>query len=413
MSRSGSAMSKHYTIREFFRQMPNAMLARYFEWRQHPHGLDLARVPEARPDPWLAVWDQVPERQRPEMEADFRDIYEMSCEKGALAFCDEVRFHLRDQPDLADAIIQKQAERESYYERAMVAFLDHIGYWRGATRFAHADALASTYRKRKGLPPKDAGVSEADIAELERQVSSYFWSNQSRGLHCKVEPYRRGQRDYFFAYVEDHSQRSAEFVEGAFGPRPHNPAFEIVFVYSKAGGELAISVKGERRTLQAMQDVFARAILKLDGLPSDPSDPRVYDLAPLAQKSFEFTYSPTTGIEQVVVKKMRLTSRAKRGDRITLEADASGDPKAIYTLLDTLGRSVQLGMYYVSQVELSASVRQNPDKKAKRVNIRITYPNSCSLKYDELETPLHDMLEASGIEPQMPGHETDASGLQT
>lgn len=36
------------------------------------------------------------------------------------------------------------------------------------------------------------------------------------------------------------------------------------------------------------------------------------------------------------------------------------------------------------------------------MNIHITYPNSCSLKYDELGLKLRDMLSASGIEPREP-----------
>ena len=42
------------------------------------------------------------------------------------------------------------------------------------------------------------------------------------------------------------------------------------------------------------------------------------------------------------------------------------------------------------------------DRPPKMVNIRITYPNSCSLKYDELGLKLRDMLSASGIEPREP-----------
>ena len=42
------------------------------------------------------------------------------------------------------------------------------------------------------------------------------------------------------------------------------------------------------------------------------------------------------------------------------------------------------------------------NKPAKVIPIRITYPNSCSLKYDELGMKLRDMLEASGIEPKEP-----------
>jgi len=36
--------------------------------------------------------------------------------------------------------------------------------------------------------------------------------------------------------------------------------------------------------------MFAKAILKLPELPSDPKDGRVYDLNSLRQKSFDFVY---------------------------------------------------------------------------------------------------------------------------
>ena len=60
-------------------------------------------------------------------------------------------------------------------------------------------------------------------------------------------------------------------------------------------------------------------------------------------------------------------------------------------------------MYNVTQVELAASVVMDADKPAKAVTIRITYPNSCSLKYDEIGLKLRAMLEASGIEPEGAG----------
>jgi hypothetical protein len=34
------------------------------------------------------------------------------------------------------------------------------------------------------------------------------------------------------------------------------------------------------------------------------------------------------------------------------------------------------------------------------VDIKITYPNTCSLKYDEVGERLRKMLEQSGIEPR-------------
>ena len=56
----------------------------------------------------------------------------------------------------------------------------------------------------------------------------------------------------------------------------------------------------------------------------------------------------------------------------------------------------------MTQVELAATVFAAEGKPPKTVNIRITHPNSCSLKYDEIDLTLRQMLEASGIEPQAP-----------
>jgi hypothetical protein len=39
----------------------------------------------------------------------------------------------------------------NHYERAMITFLDHAPFWKGATLFYHADTL-SYWRKRKNLP---------------------------------------------------------------------------------------------------------------------------------------------------------------------------------------------------------------------------------------------------------------------
>ena len=45
------------------------------------------------------------------------------------------------------------------------------------------------------------------------------------------------------------------------------------------------------------------------------------------------------------------------------------------------------------------------------MTIRITYPNSCSLKYDEIGLKLRDMLEASGIEPKEPAESVEDQRL--
>ena len=170
-----------------------------------------------------------------------------------------------------------------------------------------------------------------------------------------------------------------------------------------------MNFRGSHEAFEPLQGMFATAILKQDKLPPDPKDRRVYDLNPLRQKDFDFVFDAGSGIKDVAVKKLRLSSKVKKGDRITLEADATHNPDAVYELLAQVGKSLPLHLYNVTQVELAASVTTDAGKPPKAVTIRITHPNSCSLKYDELDLKLRDMLHASGIEPKEPAEAPTAA----
>ena len=399
-------MARHYSTKDFFRQMPNALLARYFAGRGVFGELDFAAMSETRHKELFDAWLALPDAPRNTMDAEFHDIFEMSCEKGFLAIVDEATWHRVQDTDPNAAIVFAEklsalSALANHFERAMVTYLDHNEFWRGAMHFHHADTL-SHWRKRKNLPHKVAAVDPASIETLEKNIRTYFHHTEGRGNNCVVEPFRRGDRDYFFAYPEDYSQQSPEWVSGEFNIRPHNPAFEVVFVYSQSEGTLDLNYRGAYKAIVPLQAMFAASILKLQELPEDPKDSRVYDLGPLKQPNFEFTYDLDSGIQSVVVKKLRLSSRATKGERISLEADTSQDPKAVYALLERVQVAMPTAQYSVTQVDLAVSMVVEADRPAKTVNIRITYPNSCSLKYDELGLKLRDMLSASGIEPSEP-----------
>ncbi len=394
-------MARNYTTRSFFRQMPNALLARFFERKGLFAGIDFAAMKEGKPDELFKAWLALPDAERNLMDAEFQSIFEMSCEKGFRAIIDEAGFHFQERLDALAALVEKLSALQNHYERAMITFLDHGILWKGATHFYHADTLPY-WRKRKNLPHRPAAVDDASIRQLAELIRNYFHHTEGRGRNCVVEPFRRGELDYFFAYPEDYSQHSIEWVNGEFDRRPHNPAFEVIYVYSQKEGSLDLNFRGARKAVEPLQGMFATAILKLDELPPDPKDERIYDLGPLLSRNFQFTWGVGSGIESVAAKKLRLSSRFIKGERITLEADPSENPHAVYDLLDKIGRSVPLDSYNVTQVELTAAVVVDAEKPPKRTTIRITYPNSCSLKYDELGLNLRDMLEASGIEPKEP-----------
>jgi hypothetical protein len=380
--------------------MPNRLLARYFETHGALAELDFAAMKETRIDELFAAWLELPEGQRKTMDADFSEIYALSCEKGWCAIRDEAEWQLRQEPEAFTAFVEIMGELEGHFERAMVTFLDSPQFWKGATLFCHADTLPY-WRKRKKFAHQPASVHEDGRRTLAESISDYFHRTEGRGKNCVVEAFRRGELDYFFAYPEDYSQQSIEWVDNTFARRPHNPAFEVIYVYSENDGTLDLNCRGANKAVEPLQAMFAMAILGLPELPPDPEDVRVYNLNPLRERGFQFIYGPESGIQSVALKKLRLSSKVIKGDRITLEADAA-HKEDIYDLLDKVGRSVALKLFNVTQVELAALVATKSNQKPKSETVRITYPNSCSLKYDDVDLKLRAMLVDSGIEPREP-----------
>lgn len=394
-------MARQFSTRDFFRQMPNRLLARYFQSKGTMANVDFATMAEAKPDALFNAWLALPDDPKNAMDAELRDIHALCDEKGFIAITDEAKWQYGEDQEGLAKFLASMAALPSHYERAMVTFLDHAACWKGATRFHHSDSL-SYWRKRKNIPKNPAAVDEASLSRLSQAIQRYFQHTEGRGKNCVVEPFKRGNKDYFFAYPEDHSQHSIEWVDGEFNPRPHNPAFEIVFVYCQQDGTLDLNFRGNTKAIPALQEIFAQEILKAQSLPVDKKDERIYDLSPLAKRGFEFSYSLGSGIEKITVKKIRLSSKVHAGERITVEADSSLDRMAIYALLEDIGKSVPLGLYSVTLVELSALMKGADDKPPKKITFRITYPNSCSLKYEDTDMRLRTMLEASGIEPKIP-----------
>ena len=392
-------MVQHYSTADFFRRTPNALLDRYFAARGLFADLNVEKMKETKVAVLFEAWLKLPDDMRNAMEAEFCEIHTLSNAKGFQAIIDEASWHLQREQDDLDAFVEKLSALPNHYHRAMTTFLDYPGYWKGATRFSHADGL-SYWRKRKNMGHNAAAVHDAERTRLAKEIRTYFHLTEGRGNHCLVEAFRRDDHDYFFAYPEDHSQQSVEWVGGEFNNRPHNPAFEVVFVYSQSEGSLDLNYRGSRKAIEPLQAMFAAEILKLDELPPDPKDERVYDLHQLAQPDFNFTYEPESGIQRIGIKKMQLTSRVKKGDRVTLEADANNNPDGVYELMTSIGKSLDLRLYDITQVEVSASIIEDADKPPKRVTFTITHPNTCSLKYDERGLKLRAMLEASGLEPK-------------
>src|SRR2546430_11377720 len=63
-------MSRHYSTKVFLRQMPNALLARYFQARRLFGDPDFSAMKETQPDELFAAWLDLPDGQRNEVDAE-------------------------------------------------------------------------------------------------------------------------------------------------------------------------------------------------------------------------------------------------------------------------------------------------------------------------------------------------------
>ena len=335
----------------------------------------------------------LPQRQQATFEAEFQDINALGFEGGIRALVDEAAFHDGD-----DSFAQAIAIIEGFHAKVMWAFLDHREYWRGATLFLHADNISPSYwKKRKDFPSASPFVEPEDIAELEKAISDYFYTKQGKGRNCKVEPYRRHNREYFFAYPEDFSQSDVEWVSDTLETRARHPAFEIIFVYCEDERSLDITAPRNTGAIDDLQKIFASTILKLQTMPDGEIDKRVYDLAPLNDAYFEFQDIEKFGIDAVEVTHLRLSLDGGRNRRVVISADTRKNPNAVYDLLGEL----TLPDYDITQVGLKVVFAPKSGNRRKIRRFNITHPNSCALNYDGGDGAIREVLTRSGIEPSL------------
>ena len=265
--------------------------------------------------------------------------------------------------------------------------------------FCHADSIGSgQWNESRTTDHPPARTDDASIQNLEKILIRYF-NEEGRGKNCKVDCYKRGKLDYFFAYPEDYAHASIDWEGTTLKRSARHPAFEIIFVYSQDEGKISLYMKGSRDTKREVRALFADTILGLV-LGEFVEDDRVYDLAPLQVSNPSFTFSPDSGIQSVAIKKFRLAINGTK-DRITLEANPAQNPNAIYELRDKLCKTIPLSQMTITQVGVLVTfVPDSGTGKTSARSFEVNWPNSCSLKHDGKDAIIRKMLIASGIEPR-------------
>ena len=396
-------MARNYSPKNFLRQAPNALLARYCQEKELLAEVDFTGLSETNIGPIYDAWDHLPSETRRMMESDFRNIYALSTENGIRAIIDAAKAQGEDLEPIF-------TEMDGFFDKAFWTFFERQSLFEVALLFVNADNLPIRYwRKRKNLPKIPMHKDEIIMQEFADALSYYFRKNEGRGHDCTIDYYHRNGLHYFFAYPEDYARTSLEWNKGTLERRAHKPAFEVIFVYSQEEGALDIFFHGAIKTVRDLQVIFSRTILKTE-IPPEEKDKGVYDLNSLKRPDFAFIYDPVSGINGVVIKKLRLSTLGGSMKRITLEADPSQNQEAVYDLLEEVVRldgttecpqcqKIPLSLVNITQAAIQVVFNHDGRRRPATRTFLISYPNSCSLKQDGRDLVIRKMLVDSGLEP--------------
>lgn len=406
----GTVPSRQYAPKDFLRRVPNVLSGRYFHDRGLLTHLDFTQLPETDVEPIFEAWQDLPEDTRAGIDRDFQDVHFMADEQGLRTTLEEARHHGEQLEDLL-------AEQEGFHAQAMWSLLDRRTYFDVAVQFKEADELPPRYwEQRNNFPDVLPRHDRASCDQFAGILRSYF-RKEGRGSMCVVEPYRRDERYYFFAYVEDHARTLLEFQSESLIRRVVRPTFDVVFVFNPSMGTLATFCLGSRKARRDLQELFSWFLLSV-GLPNQPQDERVYNLDLLKSRDFQFVIDPRTGVQELRLKQLKLLLPGSRKARWTVDVDPNQGPEAIYEELERLfateaGQAqtdrFPLGMTRVLRVEVRAYFVRGPGRRRPTRTFYLSYPNGCNLDHEGRDATLRETLIASGIEPRPYQAGTDAA----
>ncbi len=344
----------------------------------------------------------VQEDVRGRIVQDFSEIKMLSTPAGKVQIIDEALFHGKQEE-----VSAKLAELSGFYECAFWAFFEHPDCWEGAVAFAEADTKPRRqWRKRINMPTLGRAPTAADGSALGAAIVELFRRREGRGDNCVVEQYRRGvdgEKEYYFAYPQDHRQMAIEYNNGEMTLRPHRPAFEIIFMHDDRERTLSVWHQGTRERTIDLQVAFAKAVLGTEIPRESPRDDRVYDLDVFLDPDFVLVPEPGLGIASAQVR--HITMRVLGSEPYTITI-ALGPKTATHTLqqaLRGLTGSVKRSMLKVSKVRIRVAFDAGEDGRTPVTRqFDLMWPNSCNLTNDGYGILAQRMLVAHGIEPRRP-----------
>lgn len=384
-------MADQYSPKQFFRNVSNDYLIKYFSVKGIDFPLDLKGVSEHSVDIMFDSFLKLEDKVQLQVEYDFQCVHALSSDGGILALTDEAKEH--SDYDFVDCI----GDIEGHHNRAMWAFINRPEYWNVASIYLQADKVsASSWRRLINLPKAKSRFTKSDIELFSGAIRDYYHNTQGRGRNCKVELYKRGNRYYFYAFPEDFAKRNSEWINNLLKDQSHFLAFEIVFVYCPEQNSLDVYAKNNTKSIKKLQNLFAENILKRKISLNEHKHRLEYDLNIILDPGFKFIYSPESKILSVDILEATIADRNKLGSKIKIIETNKDNKHAVRDQIEKLNLTEGL----ITEVVFKVYFYPTNSKKTKPRRFKLSKPDKCNLGCIGNDLIIKQMLSDSGVEPQ-------------
>ncbi|MEN6521141.1 MAG: hypothetical protein ABFD46_08335 [Armatimonadota bacterium] len=386
-------MARQYSLKGFLRHAPNRLLEAYFERLGLGEDIDWEYLPETDIEPVFAAIQAADVSAQERMGLDFHSIHDLADEAGIQTLIQEAE---ESYPalDLAGAL----SEMNGFYEKAFWVFIEHPEVFRIA-RIIDGFSTRSAV-KQIGFPLLPGEPDKESTEKLGEALSAYYLKKDGRGQGYHVDYYKRGDRHYWFAYLEGFANSLLVYDgDHQLDLQTNRPAFEIIFRYNEAERSLELRGVTGKHSVRDVQMIFSRAILKND--VHLPEDAITYQLEALRNRDIEFRVEPGYGIESVRLTKLKVNVLGRQGISVTLEAGSRYGRDRIYDLLEDLLASgkIPVELLTVSMVGFQLTFYpENGRRKGKTMSFWVSSPHSTSLKSGEKYEIARMCLKRWGID---------------
>lgn len=374
-------MSTHYNPKTFLRQTSNELLQACFGQLGVLQDLPWTELANHQVDLVYDRWQDLPEPQRLQIERMFEDGDALaSDEEGIKAIIDEGTFHGLDLATELESL-------PNLRDKAMYVAINYPRVFQVAGTIHHAHSLPRRYWKHRGnMPLVQPNVSPEAIEQFRHAISAYFRQNEGRGHRCTVEAYLRVNRyHYFFAYPDNYADTyMGHDDDGTFVRLPQRPAFEIVFLFDPVDATLDVYAHGGKVVHQSLQTIFCRTLLGQE-LPGETPFNHPYELNMLKSRNFLLAArqtDPEDGIEEIQIRKLRLSVLGGAKRRITIEIDPDGGPAAIYNALEECLNRQNLpdALFNITLAQFHFRFAHTGQGRQKTLTFEVSHPDTSNLK---------------------------------